>query len=137
MFATEGAFEPAYQCAGLFGDGPHLGALATAQVEDRAHMQGANRGVGVPGSLRAVALETRGQFSGVLGQMLQGYCTIFDERDGFAAALHRHHEVQPGLANLPQHFLGAFVWHLNDRSGQPQITHADNESSQRGELLVS
>ena len=63
------------------------------------HMQAADRGVRVPGALGAVPLEHVVQPFGVVGEVFQIDRAVLDERHRFAVALHRHHDVQPGLAH--------------------------------------
>ena len=69
----------------LLGDGAHrLDVLVEPQVQDRPHMQAADRSVGVPGAAGAVLLEHLGQPRGVVGEMLQRHRAILDEGDRLA-----------------------------------------------------
>ena len=64
-------------------------------------MQAADRGVRVPGAARAVAGEQLGEPRGVVGEVLERHRAVLDERDRLAGALHRHDDVEPGLAHVP------------------------------------
>ena len=65
-------------------------------------MQRADTGVRVPRSLRAVLAKDLGQARGVIGEVLERHRAILDEGDRLAVALHRHHDIEPCLAHLPQ-----------------------------------
>ena len=67
MFAAVGAFVFAHQGAGLVSDLAHFGGAVAAHVQDRTHMQGAHRRMGIPRAFGAVAFEHMGQLVGVLG----------------------------------------------------------------------
>ena len=58
VLAAVGALELAHQHARFLGDGAHLGGAVGAHVEDRPHVQRADRGMRVPGAARAVAART-------------------------------------------------------------------------------
>ena len=77
----------------------------------------------VPGALGAVLVEHGGQALGVVGQMLERHRAVLDEGDGFAVALHAHHDVEAGFAHLPDRFLLARVGHLDDGLRQAEIAH--------------
>ena len=64
-------------------------------------MQAADRGVRVPGAARAVPGEQLGDRVRVVGEMLERHRAILDEGDRLPVALHRHHDVEAGLAHLP------------------------------------
>ena len=87
------------------------------------HMQGADRGMGIPGAVGAVAREHLGQRRGIFRQMLQRHGAILDEADRFAVALQAHHDVEAGLAHLPQILLRRVVLHFHHAAGQAQIAH--------------
>ena len=123
VFAAVGAFELAHERTGLLGDGAHLRGIAPAHVQNRPHMQGAHTRVGVPGAARAVAREHLGERVGVFGQVLQRHGAIFNETHRFAVALQTHHDVEAGLAHLPQGFLRGFFGHLDHGSGKAQVAH--------------
>ncbi len=63
-------------------------------------MQGADAGMGVPGTVGAVLAEHLGQAVGVVCQVLQRHRAVLDERHRLPVALHRHHDVQAGAADL-------------------------------------
>ena len=88
-----------------------LASASSFQIEDRSHVQAADRGVGVPGAGRAVLVEDLGQAVGVVGQVVQRDGAVLDEGDRFAVALHGHHDVEAGLAHLPDRLL--------ERPGRP------------------
>ena len=72
-------------------------------------MQGADRGMGIPGAVGAVAGEHLGQGCGIFRQMLQRHGAILDEADRLAVAFQAHHDVEAGLAHFPQIFLRRVV----------------------------
>ena len=73
-----------------------------AHVEDRPHVQRADRGVRVPGAARAVLLEHLREAVGVLGEVLERHRAVLDEGHRLAVALHRHHDVEARLAHFPE-----------------------------------
>ena len=100
----------------LLGDGAHrLDVLLQPQVEHRAHMQAADRGVRVPGAARAVLLEHLGEPRGVVGEMLERHRAVLDEGDRLSLLLHRHHDVEAGGAHLGDRGL-----QLRDRAPRPR-----------------
>ena len=102
VLARVGALVLAHHRERLLRDRAHLAHVPLVlEVEDRAHVQAADRGVRVPGAAGAVAGEEVGEALGVVGQMLERHGAVLDERDRLAVALHRHHDVEPGLAQLP------------------------------------
>ena len=107
----------------LLGDGAHLGRAVAPHVEDRPHVQRADRGMGVPGAARAVAREHLGQRVGVVGQVLERHGAVLDEADRLAVALQAHHDVEAGLAHLPQVLLRRVVGHLDHAAGQAEVAH--------------
>ncbi|MNN59827.1 hypothetical protein D3C81_1749750 [compost metagenome] len=86
-------------------------------------MQGTDAGVRVPGAFGMVFVEDFGQAARVFSQMHQRYGAVFDEGDWFAVALHAHHDIQAGLAYIPQGFLFFRIDHIDDRTGQAQVAH--------------
>ena len=85
----------------FLGDRPHLLDLELLlDVQHRADMQAADRGVGVPGAVGAVLFEDPGQPLGVFGEVFEAHRAIFEKRDRFAVALHRHHDVEALRAHL-------------------------------------
>ena len=137
MLAREGAFVFAHHRRGLLGDRAHLGGALAAHVEDRPHMQGADRGVGVPRALGAVLGEDVGQAPCVFRQMLQRHGAVLDEGHGFSVALHRHHDVEPGLAHFPQLGLRPGLGHLDDAFGQAEIAHQLDQALQVAQLRLA
>ena len=125
----------AHQRRSLFSDCAHFRGAAIgsgrSHIENRSDMQGADRGMGIPGTLSAVTLEDLGEPCGVVGQMLERHRTVLDEGNRFAVAFHRHHDVQAGLANLPERLLTRLIGELPDRAGQSEIGH---QLHQTGEL---
>src|ERR1700693_1848794 len=82
MLAGMGALEAAHQRERLLGDRPHGDdILFEAQVENRPHMQPADRRMGVPGAAGPTLLENIGQPGGVFGEMLERNRTILHEGD--------------------------------------------------------
>ena len=63
--------------------------------------------------------------------MLERDGAILDERHGLTVALHRHHDVEARLANLPHLALPGRVGDLDDAPGQAEVAH---ELAQGGEL---
>ena len=98
------------------------------QVEDRAHVQAADRGVGVPGAAGAVAGEELGDRLGVVGEVVERHGAVLDEADRLGVALGRHHDVEAGLAHLPDGALSRRVGHLDDGVGEAVVGHAGVEA---------
>ena len=57
------------------------------------------------------------QSVGVFCEMLQGNGAIFDERHGFAVALHRHDDVEGGLPHRPDFSLQRRIFCANESVG--------------------
>ncbi len=136
MFAAVGAAELAHQRAGFFGDGAHLGGTAAgagdAHVENRPHVQRAHRGMGIPGAACAVAGEHVGERVGVLGQVVERHRAVFDEAHRLAVALQAHHDVQAGLANLPEVLLRRLVDQAHHAAGQAEVAHQRHQLIELG-----
>src|SRR5580700_11001164 len=94
-------------------------------------MQSADRGMCVPGTVRAVLREYVAQRVGVVGEVLEGNCTILNETHGFTVPLETHHDVETGLADFPQILLCCRIRHLDDTARQSQVSH---EGGQVAEL---
>ena len=62
----------------------------------------------------------------------QRHRAVFDEADRLAVALQAHHDVQAGLAHLPQRLLRRLVDHLDHAAGQAQVAHQLDQRAQRG-----
>ena len=86
-------------------------------------MQGPDRSVGVPGALGVVFVKNLGQAVGVIGQVLQANRAILDEGHRFTVALHRHHDVEALLADLPNRRLETGVGGFDNRVRKPEIGH--------------
>ena len=87
-------------------------------------MQAADRGMRIPGAARAVLLEQGRDRIGVVGEMLERDGAILDEGDRLPVALHRHHDVEAGLAHLPDRLLPGRLDHLDYRIREAVIGHA-------------
>ena len=110
--------------AGFLGDRAHLaGAIGGAHVEHGAHVQTSDRCVRIKGSASSVLVEHAREAIGVFGEMLERHGAVLDERDGFAVALHRHHDVQPRLADFPHGLLQLEIVDRDDAAGQAEIAH--------------
>ena len=140
VLAAVSPFEFPHQGTGLFGNGAHFLWPIAAHVQNGPHMQGAHRGMGVPGAACAVLVKHLGERGGVLGQMFQGHGAVFDKAHRFAIALEAHHDVQAGLAHFPEVFLRRFVHQGHHAVGQAQARHAVlqvlHERQQRGLVLA-
>ena len=127
VLAAVGAAEFAHQHGGLLGDRAHPLRAAlrpvAPHVENRPHVQRAHRGMRVPGAVRAVPAEDLGERVGVVGQVLERNGAVLDEAHRFAVAFEAHHDVEGGLAHLPDLLLGDRVGHLDHASGRAEIAH--------------
>ena len=100
-------------------------------------MQAADRGVRVPGALGAVIVEDLGQPVGVVGEVLQPHRAILYEADRFPVALHGHHDVEAGLADLPDRLLLGWIDHLDHTVGEAEIAHQFDELGQTAQQIVA
>jgi hypothetical protein len=91
----------------------------------------------MPGALGAVLVEHLGQPARVLREMLQRHRAVLDEGNRFAVALHRHHDVEPGLAHFPEFALHGGINHFDDAAGQTAIGHQLDQFFQLADLLVA
>ncbi len=106
----------------LLGDraqGGDTGGLL--QVQDRPDMERADRGMGVPGRVGAVAGENLGQARRVVGQMRQRHRAVLDERHRLGIAGHRHRDVEPGRAHLPDPGLARRLRHVEHGSAVAEV----------------
>ena len=104
----------AHDGEGFFGDCPELlGPQLLFHVEHGADVQATHRGVRVPGSGGAVLGEQLVESAGVLRKIGQFHRAVLDARDRLAVALHGHHDVQPGLAHVPDFLLKRRVHRLH------------------------
>ena len=101
VLARERALVLLHQRAGFLGDRAHLLRAVAPHVEHRAHVQGADGRVRVPGAARSVPREHLVEALRVLREMLQRHRAVLDEGHRLAVALHRHHDVEAGLAHFP------------------------------------
>ena len=69
--------------------------------------------MGIPGALAAVFFENLCQRAGVFGQVLKWHGAVFNKANWLAITLEAHHDVQAGLAHLPQVFLWRIVNHFD------------------------
>ena len=121
--------------ARFLGDRAHLlGAVLRAQIQHRAYVQAADRRVRIERAARAVLREHVRQALGVLGEVLERHGAVLDERHGFTVALHRHHDVEAGLADLPHVALPGRVDDLDDAAGQTEVAHELAQAAQLREL---
>ena len=92
-------------------------------------MQRADRRVRVPGAARAVLREHLGQPVDVVGEMLERHRAVLDERHRLAVALHAHHDVEAGLAHVPQRLLRARLRSSRTTAaGQAEVAHQLGEA---------
>jgi hypothetical protein len=137
MLARIGALVFAHHGRGFLGDRAHLGGALAAHVEDRPHVQGADRRVRIPGAPGAVLGEHLGEALRVVGEMLERHRAILDEGDRLSVALHRHHDVEAGLADLPQRGLRAGLGHLDHAARQADVAHQLDQPLQVAQLVLA
>ena len=124
VFAAVRALVFAHQREAFLGDGAHgRDVVRVLHVQHRPDMQAADRGVRVPGALGAVALEHRVQPLGVVGEILQIDRAVLDERHRLAVALHRHHDVEAGLAHRGDVGLEASIGRTHHRVRMTEVAH--------------
>ena len=124
VLARIGALVFTNELGGFLGDRAHLDrSFRLTHVEDRTNMQGADRCMRIPRPFGAVAREDFGQPPRVLGEMLEGHRAVLDERHRLAVALHAHHDIEAGLAHVPQRFLRGGIGHRDDAARQSEIAH--------------
>ena len=123
MLTREGPFVATDQLTSLFGNRPHLLGTTSAHVQDRTHVQGSDRGMGIPGALCAMFGKDLGQAVGVFVQVFQGHRTVLNKGDGFSVATQRHHDVESCLADLPEGGLPSGFDHLDRRPWQTVVGH--------------
>ena len=100
-------------------------------------MQRADRGVRVPGAAGAVPGEDVGQALSVVRKMFQRHGAILDEGHGLTVALHRHHDVETGLADFPEGRLRTGLGHLDHAAGQAEIGHQFDQPRKITELILA
>ena len=94
-----------------------------SHIENWTHVQRAYRGMGIPGTSRAVTCKDLAQCCGVFGKMFKGYGTVLDETDRFTIPTQAHHDVQARFAYFPECFLRSLIRHFHDATVLSQITH--------------
>ncbi len=113
---------------GFFDDGPHLGgAGCLLHIKYGADVQAANRGVGIKGAGCPVFVKDVSQPPCVFGEIFEIDGTVFDEGDGLAVTLHRHHDIETGLSYLPDRLLKFTVSRLHHCVGEAQLSHEINQ----------
>ncbi len=134
VLAGMAALVGAHKRKTFFGDRPHARHLGRVfHVQNRAHMQAADRGMRIPGAPGAMPGEHLVQPFSVVGQIVEIDGTVLDEGHRFAVALHRHHDVQPGLAHLGDRRLEASIGRAHHRAGQAEIGHHRVQLGEFGE----
>ena len=134
VFAGVAAFVFADEGEAFLGDGAHGGDVSGVfHVEDGADVEAADGGVGVPGSLGVVLFEDVVEAFGVVGEVLQGHGTVFDEGDRFSVAFHRHHDVEAGFADFGDLGLEGGVGGGDDGLGVAEVGHECVEFGQLGQ----
>ncbi len=124
-----------HERAGFLRDRAHRWrAVRGAHVEHGPHVQAADRRVRVPGAARAVLLEHAREPVGVFREVLERHGAVLDERYGLTVALHRHHDVEAGLADLPDVALQRGILDLDDAAGQAEVAHELRELFELREL---
>ena len=80
MFARMGPFVARNQVKAFFCNRPHLlDVLIELEVQNRAHMQTANRRMRIPSAARAVLFENLSQTSGIVGEVRQLNGAVLDK----------------------------------------------------------
>jgi hypothetical protein len=119
VLAREGALVLAHHARGFLGDRAHL--LAPPRRMSRI-----GRTCSVPTEAwayqvpRCRACANTSVRRRVFGQVLERHRAVLDEGDRLAVALHRHHDVEAGLADLPECLL--LLWR---RSSRPRCRAAE------------
>ena len=101
MLTAVSTFVFAHQGTGLFCNLTHVLGTIAAHVQDGPDMQSANRRMGVPSTLGAMAFENLSQLVRVFGQVHQWHSAVFNEAHRFAIALQAHHDVEACFAHFP------------------------------------
>ena len=135
------AFVGADERETLLGDRAHGGDIGRVlHAQHWADMQAADRGMGVPGALGVVAGEHLVQAFRVVGEVGQIDGAILDEGDRLSVALHRHHDVQSGLAHLGDVGLEPGIGGAHDHAGKAEIAHHRvevDEFGQQGRVFMA
>ncbi len=123
---------------GFLGDRSHrLDVLVELEIEDGAHMQAAFRGVRIHGRAGAVFFEDAVEPVGVFRKLRQRHGAVFDKGDRLALLFHRHHDVEPGGAEIRDAGLQGGLGHLDHAAPAPRrLVPAEPEvGHQLAELL--
>ena len=114
----------AHHRARLLGDRAHLRGAVAPHVEDRPHVQRADRRVRVPRAARAVLAKHLRQAVDVIGEVSERDRAILDERHRLAVAAHAHHDVEARPCAPPTTpFARRRRPSRTTRSGNPSIAH--------------
>ena len=128
MLARMRALVLAHHGKGRLGDlahGAHV--LVELEIEHRADVQAALGGVRIPCAGRPVRAKHLCQPVGVIRQMIERHGTILDKGHGLARLLHRHHDVEPGLAQLAD---------LGGKRHVPDLDHAPLKGATLAEAIA-
>ena len=87
------------------------------EVQDRAHVQQPTEAWAYQVPVVPCFSKMSGEPRGVIGKVLERHRAVLHEGDGLSFALHGHHDVQAGLAHLPDGLLEGGVGGLDDRPG--------------------
>ena len=100
VFAAVRALVLAHERKAFLRHRAHGGdVLRVLHVQHRADVQAADRGMRIPRALGAVPFEHVVEPFGVVGKVLEIDGAVLDERHRLPVALHRHHDVEAGLAH--------------------------------------
>ena len=134
VFARIGTLVFAHQLRCFLGNRAHLYGTIGFHIEDRPHMQAADRGMCIPGAFGAVFLKYLGQASRVFSKVRQRHRAVFDKTNRFAVALHRHHDIEAGLAHFPNRLLQIGIGDFHHTARKSQVSHELHQLLQFGDL---
>ena len=83
-----------------------------------------------------MALEYLGQPFGVVGEVVERDGAVLDEGDRFAVALHRHHDVERRLADLPDLLMERRFHGLDHPAVMAEVAHQVDQIGEAGALLL-
>ncbi len=121
----------------LLRDGAHADHTIAFHVEHRTHVKTANGSVRVERALGAVLAKDLRETCRVLGQVFERNRAVLDERDRLSVALHRHHDVEAGLADVPEGLLSRRFNDRHHRIREAQVAHEFAEARYATRLLVT
>ena len=102
VLARQRAAELEHEVGDVVGDRLELlHALLGLQVDDRPHVQAADRGVRVDAGRRAVPRDDGEEALDVVAQLLGRDRRVLDERERLGVVLHRHRQAERGFAQAP------------------------------------